>query len=268
MAQMTFEQFNDLNNEKDSSSFSPQVSYFVLADDGDSALVRFNLKNLTEPILHSVHRIMVGGKRRNVECLRGPKQEASVCPLCASGERPVTRAFLPLLKYVMTEDNQVQTVPCVWETSLRVLSDLKPYVMDYGDLESLVFKITRHGKKGDTSTRYSITLPNQMIYKADLYPADFRAFESFSINKNMVMQKTLEELAFYVEQGSFPPTASNNPVRSENPSASMSRASTASSRESIATSPIMNHRVNRDSVSNMTPTDNAQPMPSGRRYTY
>lgn len=76
--------------------------------------------------------------------------------------------------------------------------------MDYGDLRNIIFKITRHGRKGDTNTTYSLIVANPQIYKNEDYVADFSAFDTFDINRNMVLNKNAEELQYYVENGTFP----------------------------------------------------------------
>lgn len=207
MAQMTYEEFSKMNQnstkDENTSRYTNSPSYFYLADDGDTAIVRFNIADIKDLSVTSRHSVYVNGKRRNVECIRGFNDPVESCPLCASGSRPTFRVYIQLLSYKV-ENGKITYEPCVWDQPARFRETLKSYFMDYGDLRNIVFKITRHGRKGDTNTTYSLIVANPQMYKNEDYVADFSAFENFNLNRSMVLLKSKDELQYYVDHEEFP----------------------------------------------------------------
>ena len=207
MAQMSYEEFSRMNQNNNSTNtqtnnYRNNVSYFYLADDGDTAIVRFNIADIDDLKVTSRHSITLNGKRRNVECIRNFNDPVAACPLCASGSKPSFRVYLELLSYKI-ENGKVIYEAAVWDQPARFRETLKSYFMDYGDLRNIIFKITRHGRKGDTNTTYSLIVANPQVYKNEDYVADFSAFDTFDISKSMVLNKGPEELQWYVENGTF-----------------------------------------------------------------
>lgn len=216
---MTYEEFSKMNQssgrDESASKYNSSPSYFYLADDGDTAIVRFNIADIKDVAITSKHGVFINGKRRNVECIRGFNDPVESCPLCASGSKPTFRVYIQLLSYKI-ENGKITYEPCVWDQPARFRETLKSYFMDYGDLRDIVFKITRHGRKGDTNTTYSLIVANPQVYKNEDYVADFSAFDKFDLNRAMVLLKSKDELQYYVENEEFPPvqstTKSNNGV--------------------------------------------------------
>ena len=208
MAQMTYEEFSKISQnsgrDENTSKYTSGPSYFYLADDGDTAIVRFNIADIKDVVVTSRHSVFVNGKRRNVECIRGFNDPVETCPLCASGSRPTFRVYIQLLSYKI-ENGKITYEPCVWDQPARFRETLKSYFMDYGDLRNIVFKITRHGRKGDTNTTYSLIVANPQMYKSENYVPDFSAFDKFDLNRAMVLLKSKDELQYYVENEEFPP---------------------------------------------------------------
>ena len=215
MAQMSYEEFSRMNQNSNSTNtqtnnYRNSVSYFYLADDGDTAVVRFNIANIDDLKVTSRHSVTLNGKRRNVECIRNYNDPIDTCPLCASGSKPSFRVYLELLSYRI-ENGKVVSEAAIWDQPARFRETLKSYFMDYGDLRNIIFKITRHGRKGDTNTTYSLIVANPQVYKNEDYVADFSAFDTFDISRSMVLNKSAEELQYYVENGAFPETSTSQP---------------------------------------------------------
>jgi hypothetical protein len=81
-----------------------------------------------------------------------------------------------------------------------------------GDLRNTLVLITRNGKAGDMQTTYSVdVLPaNHPVFKPDMIPADFSAFNNFNIAKHSYWEKTAEEINTFLATGQFPERAQNN----------------------------------------------------------
>lgn len=211
MAQMTYEEFSKrtnqgtIVNQTSNKSFGP--SYFSLKEDGDTAIVRFNIADIKDVVVHSQHTLKIEDKWRKIECLRTFNDSIDSCPLCKDGNKQQFRIYLELLVYDV-KDNKVVATPSIWETAAKFRETLKSYFMDYGDLRNVIFKLTRVGKKGDTKTTYTLIPANPQIYRNEDYVADFTAFDNFDIHKYMLLNKTKEELEYLVVNGNFP-TKSN-----------------------------------------------------------
>lgn len=210
MARITFEEYQKFEQQRASGDTRKQqtagVRYFSLAEDGDSAIVRFNIKGINDLIIEGVHRVKTSdGKTRTVSCLRESAHEPlEHCPLCANGENPQYRVFLPMIMYTQEDNGTVSAFPAVWDQGIRIRDTLKSYVEEFGDLTNYVFKITRHGKRGDMKTTYQIMPTNQNIYKEEVFVKDFSAFEDPNYLERFVMHRDIADIQEFMQTGDFP----------------------------------------------------------------
>lgn len=210
MAKFTFEEYEQAQERKSNAQQKPlqSVSYFGLKNDGDEALVRFIYKNPSEFDLVSVHQVKVGDRFRRINCLRTPKEPLDKCPLCAAEDKTVStvrsKFFVKLIEYVRGEDGTVTASPRIWERTPKFAQTLAGYFAEYGDLSDMVFKVKRHGAAGSMETYYDVIPGNPMIYKPEVYVKDFSAFDTYSLSRFVVLDKTAEEMKTYLETGEFP----------------------------------------------------------------
>lgn len=200
MAQMNYDDFSKLRttgNTPERKSYVNSPSYFYLADDGDTAIVRFNISSVEDLIVTPVHTIMLNGKRRDVECIK-PEE----CPLCREGVALSNRIYIPVISYT-TENDKVTAHPGIWNQPYKFGATLKSWIMDYGDLRNIIFKVTRIGKRG-TPASYSLAPANPKVYRDEDFVADFSAFETFDLHRSMVLLKNKEEMGYYLENNNFP----------------------------------------------------------------
>lgn len=226
MAQLSYEEFMKFNQKSNRTSdvnvkSRTFVRYFGLGDDGDTGIVRFNVKDINDLRLTSRHRCTTSnGKIRNVACLRhDPTEPLDNCPLCAAGIPLDFRLYVPLISYEQDDNGQTVAVPCLWERSTKFRDTLQTFISDYGDLRDYVFKIVRHGKHGDKGTTYSIVPANSNIYKEDEFKKDFSGFDSLDFER-FVTTKTVDEMNTFLEAGDFPnpfikSETSNQPMQAE-----------------------------------------------------
>lgn len=248
MAQIDFEQFKKMessNNQSNSSNDrrSPLVSYLSLANDGDTAIVRFNISGQQDLKIYSKHQVVINGKRRNIQCLRGYNEPASACPLCEHGLKPSYRMYVELIKYDMNGNN-MEITPALWDQPARFAETLKSFILDYGDLRDIVFKITRHGEKGNTGTTYSVIPANPKIYNEENYVKDFSAFDTYDINRYVLLNKSKEELEYFVENNSFPETPTR--TQSDSHTASQPVADTTAVRSNNVSTPSFTNETRTD----------------------
>lgn len=288
--QMSYEQYLKATEKKQNNSNANLPTYFSLKDDGESAIVRFDVSKIEDISIYTRHMIKSNGKLKAVECLRMPDEPKENCPLCASGNKANTRIYIKVIVYE-NEGEKVTYKPCIWEQSITFRNLLKSYIMDYGDLRDTIFKVTRTGKKGDTSTRYSIIPANPQIYREENYPKDFSAFDNFNLNSYMLLKKSKEELNYFLETGSLPAPATKgeatsinnmNSVNLDKPSNNVkyeaNRSSTVSNRERIVDIPkdepirtsynVQTKEAIRVNTVNENNATEVKTTPSPRRYTY
>lgn len=206
MAKYNLEEFEQLNqNKKVNGTRRSNVGYLnSLKNDGDEVVVRFACHSLKDIDIVDVHKVQVDGKYRNVECLRNALDPVDTCPLCQSSNKLFTRAFIKLIDYVKTENGTVEAQPKIWETTTTVAKKLKSFFEEYGDLTQYIFKIKRSGIKGSLKVNYDIIPTNPVVYKPELYVADFSDFETLDLTHHSYMVKTFEELDSFVKTGTFP----------------------------------------------------------------
>lgn len=193
-----------LKKEEKKGTGDYKVSYFGLKDDGDEATVRFVYNSTEEFHLVTVHAVEVDGKQRRVSCLRTGTEPLSKCPLCEAGNRVYDKMYVKLVQYTTDSNGQVLVQGKVWERPAYFSKTIENLFKEYGTLSDVIFKIKRHGKKGDTKTTYDILFANPAIYKAEIYTKDFSAFDGFEINKFFYTEKTAEEMSTFVHTGKFP----------------------------------------------------------------
>ena len=195
-----------------------KVGYFKLEDDGDEALVRFNLSSVDELHFASTHIINAGsGNWIKVSCLNpiGGNGD-SCCALCdavrvgnTSIDKAKKRVFLQAM--VSYKDRSTGAFaaakPVIWERPASFSRDIANALKDYGDLRNVLFKVTRNGAKKDIHTTYSLAFAVPTIFKPELVPADFSAFNNFNFSKHSYYEKTDDEIMEFLNTGAFPEVA-------------------------------------------------------------
>lgn len=171
-------------------------SYFSLKNDKDVKEVRFMLNDAEDlnEYIYAVHRVMVAGSQyeRNVNCLRNYNDPVDDCPFCAAGEKIYTRLFLPL--YDIDED-----AVKIWERSTSFIKKMTSVCSRYKDLVSHTFEIERNGKPKDQKTTYEVYETGEDDTTLDDLP------DVPKILGRYVMDKTAEDMEFYLDEGQFPP---------------------------------------------------------------
>jgi hypothetical protein len=206
-----------------SSGDGTKVGYFRLRDDGDIAIARINLASTEEFMFAAVHTINVGGKWLKVSCHNPLGINAAGCPLCSANaanpkgaaSKSSKKMYIPMI--VSYRDAQSATgytppVPVIWERPAGFSRELANKLMIAGDLKEVLVLITRNGKAGDMQTTYSVdVLPaTHPVFKPDMIPADFNAFNNFNIAKHSYWEKTTEEINTFLTTGQFPERVQNN----------------------------------------------------------
>lgn len=173
------------------------AGFFSLKDDGDTARVRFMYNSVEDVEAFAVHEIRDDeDKRKYINCLRDYRQPLDTCPFCANKMRTQVKLFVPL--YNIDTDN-VQ----LWERGKKFMQKMTSVCSRYSNsttpLCSHQFEIERNGKKGETTTTYEIYEVDKDDTKLEDLP------EIPDPLGSVVLDKSFDDMGFYVENGYFPP---------------------------------------------------------------
>lgn len=176
--------------------------YFSLKNDRDIATVRFLYNSADDVEGFAVHEVEIDGKKRYVNCLREYNQPIDDCPFCKARKFQVAKLWIPLYN---EDEDKVQ----VWERGKKFFNKLSSVLSrcDADPICSQTFEIERNGKPKDTATTYE-------IYQTKDKPDDavLDDFDMPNILGGIVLDKSAEDMEFYLEEGYFPPE-DDEPVR-------------------------------------------------------
>ena len=177
--------------------------FFSLKNDMDVASVRFLYNDVEDVEGYAVHQIEVDGKKRYVNCIREYNEPVDNCPFCRARKPQYAKLFIPLYN---EDEEKVQ----IWERGKTFFSKISSIVSRYGTkgpIVQKVFEVERHGKAGDQKTVYEI-YPTDVV--SDVTLDDY---EVPNVLGSLILDKSAEDMDFYLEEGYFPPTDDETPVR-------------------------------------------------------
>lgn len=164
--------------------------FFRLADDGNTAKVRFLYNGIDDVEGYAVHEVEVDGKKRYVNCLREYGAPKDDCPFCANNQFVTVKYFIPI--YNIDEDRTQ-----IWERGKKFGNKISSICARYSNLVTHTFEIERCGKQGDTATTYE-------IYETGADDTKLEEFEVPEVLGGTVLDKDAEEMQYYIQHGIFP----------------------------------------------------------------
>ena len=180
------------------------TGFFSLKNDKDVALVRFMYNSVDDVEGYAVHQVEIDGKKRYVNCLREYNQPKDVCPFCRANMFTTAKLFIPI--YNIDED-KVQ----MWERGKKFISKISSICARYPDVVSHKFEIERNGKKGETTTTYEIYEVGKDETTLEDLPDVANPLGS------IVLDKSADDMEFYLDNEYFPPEGEEAPVRRREP---------------------------------------------------
>ena len=225
MANFSYEQYQQVvaQAQANSNGDGTKVGYFKLSDDGQIAIARINIASTDELAFAAIHTISANGRWTKVSCHNPLNMNGASCALCAANaanpkgtiSRSAKKVYVPML--VSYRDPNSATgytapAPVVWERPAGFSRELANKLMIAGDLRNTLVLITRNGKAGDMQTTYSMDIlpESHPVFKPDMIPMDFSAFNNFNIARHSYWEKTPEEINTFLTTGQFPERAQNN----------------------------------------------------------
>ena len=215
MSNFTYAQYQDTiaKAQAGSTANNVKVGFFKLKNDKDEALVRINVSTMEDLQFATVHQLGAAQKWMKISCHNPVGSYGDNCPLCsavAAGNTSIGKAskkvyIQMLVSYKDKTTGQWSTpIPVVWDKPAGFAREIATKLQNFGDLKQNLFKITRNGKAGDLKTTYPMDYAVPAIFKPEMIPADFSAFENFKVNKHSYWEKSLEEIQTFLSTGAFP----------------------------------------------------------------
>lgn len=217
MAQFDYNTWKNNAPTNSNNNDGTKVGFFKLKNNGDEALVRFDVQSVADLLFASIHQLGQATKWMKVSCLNTIGTPTNVCPLCAASQsNPSLKATQKLYLKCLVSYKDASTgtwsapVPVIWERPAGFAAEIANKLKDYGSLRSYLFKITRNGAAGDMKTTYSLDFAMPQVFKPEMIPEDFSAFNNFQISKHSYWEKSIEDINTYLRTGAFP-----QPVKAE-----------------------------------------------------
>ena len=176
------------------------AGYFSLKNDKDVATVRFMYNGVEDVTGYAVHQVEIDGKKRYVNCLREYNQPKDTCPFCRENMFTSAKLFIPIYN---VDQNRTQ----IWERGKKFIAKLSSLCARYPHIVSHTFEIERNGQKGDTNTTYEIYPVGEDDTTLEDLP------EQNDVLGTMVLDKSADDMEFFLENGYFPPDGDEAPVR-------------------------------------------------------
>lgn len=190
-------------------STSSGGKYFSLKNDKDTASVRFLLDSIEDlnDYIYAVHDVKIAGNEygKHVNCLREYNDPVDDCPFCRKHYPITTRIMVPL--YDLDSDSVK-----IWDRPAGFIKKMQSLCSRYKNLVSHTFDVERNGERKDTKTTYEIYETGQDDTTLEDLP---EVPEIVGSTANFpVMEKTEEDMEYYIEEREFPPEDEDDaPVR-------------------------------------------------------
>lgn len=213
MSTFSYEDYTRASRQSQPKTQSQKVGWFKLANDGDEALVRFNISSVEDLKFATIHQLGPSTRWMKVSCLNKFGSNEDKCPLCKQAEAGDTsigkasnRVYVEMLVSYKdrTTGQWSAPIPAVWDKPAGFARELATKLQNFGDLRQNLFKITRNGAAGFLKTTYPMDYAVPSIFKPEMIPADFSAFENFNVNKHSYWEKSVEDIQTFLASGEFP----------------------------------------------------------------
>lgn len=183
-------------NEMERYESNNSSEWLRLQNDGDVARVQFLYKTYSDLDTFACHRVQVGDKERYVDCKRDYDSPIDDCPFCSNGI-PVKPVMM--LSMYDHADGKVK----IWERGKTFRKKIEALFNRYPNLSTMVFEIERRGAKGDKKTQYEI------FPMPDVKSVDVSEIERPEFIGSFILDKSVDEMQYYIDHGVFPEEASN-----------------------------------------------------------
>lgn len=208
MAKISYaEAYSSQTNENNGKY--PTINWFSLKDDHARAVVRFMEDSVETLDILTVHAVNFNNATLKANCIRDAHDPVEKCPLCARGDALIQKVYVKLLRYNEDQNGNVTISTEIWERPVGFIKELQNKITNYGPLKNNLFIVTRNGARGDTNTRYTVDFAPAPMYSPEKYPMIPDAFANFKLVGNKVLDKSYDELMYYVSHNNTFPAKEN-----------------------------------------------------------
>ena len=252
MSTFNYQQYQQIaaQEQEQANANSVKIGYFKLANDGDIAIARINISSTDEFMFAAVHTVSAGGKWLKVSCHNPLGMNQAGCPLCSAAQanpkgsisKASKKLFIPMIvsyRDPQAVNNYTTPIPVIWDRPAGFSRELANKLMAAGNLKDVLVLITRNGKAGDMQTTYSVdVLPaTHPVFKPEMIPADFSAFNNFNIAKHSYWEKSVDEINAFLTIGKFPEVVKANNQQAANNVAAVASAYAAPAQPTYTAAP-------------------------------
>ena len=187
-----------------SNSTKSKRHYLTLKDNGNIARGRILCENAEDIECMEVHRVKVGDYEREVNCRFDKENGGTIddCPFCKAGIKKTAKIFIPFFNKEAEEGSEIQ----IFERPYGYYSKISNYCARYNPIVGTEVEIERRGEAGYQKTDYDIfpvgdrdgTTVNDIL-------DDCGVEELPKILGLYVLDKSAEDMEYYVANGEFPP---------------------------------------------------------------
>lgn len=172
------------------------LSFFSLKNDKDVARVRFLYNGAEDIEGYSIHRVQVGERERDVNCLRDYNDPIDKCPFCKAKLPVNAKLYVPIFN---EDTGEIQ----VWGRGKTFYAQISGLCARYPNTVGRTFDIERNGKAGDTKTTYNF----YPVEQDDTTIEDI--LDDVGLDKlpdplgTIILDKTADEMESFLQTGSF-----------------------------------------------------------------
>lgn len=184
------------------------TGFFSISNDKETKRVRFMYRSANEVEGMSVHKIKFNDRDRYVNCIRNYDDPIDNCPFCKQRYAIQSRIFIPIYN---EDEGEVQ----LWDRGAktwvgRMTSLCARYSSSDKQLVGSLFDVERNGKPKDMKTDYNLYYIESDDTRMEDLPEPKKALGG------LVLDKSYEEMEYYLNHGDFPETADkaeDEPIR-------------------------------------------------------
>jgi hypothetical protein len=119
-------------------------------------------------------------------------------------QKVTIKYYVPLMVYEQTSDGRYVGTVKLWERGSNFKSDISTMVSTYSPLSNYPFTIVRNGQKGNMQTKYNFLPIVDRNVVASIPPVDFESIEIPEALGTIVMNKTVDEINYFLQNSKFP----------------------------------------------------------------
>ena len=191
-------------NGSSSNSNKSRRNYLTLKDNGSIARGRILCEKAEDIECLEVHRVKVGDYEREVNCRFDKENGGTIddCPFCKAGIKKTAKIFIPFFNAEAEEGKEIQ----IFERPYGYYSKISNYCARYNPIVGTEVEIERRGEAGYQKTDYDIfPVGDRDGTTVDDILDDCGVKELPKILGSYVLDKSAEDMEYYVANGEFPP---------------------------------------------------------------